>query len=67
MSWIAAILSIIGVFLNAKKKILCWPFWIASNVLWIVYSVATAQWALLVLWVVFLGTNIYGWREWRKK
>lgn len=33
------LVSIIGILLNAKKKIACWPVWLVSNSGWIVYSI----------------------------
>ena len=67
LGWIATSLSIIGILLNAKKNILCWPIWIVSNVAWITYFTAINFDAPSVaMWGVFFFTNIYGWVQWRK-
>jgi nicotinamide mononucleotide transporter len=64
LSWIATTLSIIGIVLNSYLIIWCWPVWIASNVLWIIWSVKKKEWSQLILWNVFFLTNIYGWYQW---
>ena len=66
MDWIALILSVIGIMLNAKKNILCWIVWIASNICWIVYLIPLGQTAQILLWVIFGSFNMYGWYEWKK-
>lgn len=66
LGWIAAVLSIIGILLNAKKNILCWPIWLVSNVMWISHFIINWDPPSLVLWFVFLGTNTFGWVQWNK-
>lgn len=66
VSWFALALSLAGIFLNAKKLTLCWPVWILSNILWIIHVSTQPQidWPNLILWIVFAGSNVYGWYEW---
>lgn len=64
VEWTAALLSLVGIFLNAKKNIWCWPVWIASNFCWIAYSLYTQEWAVLITFGGFFLGNLYGWREW---
>ena len=66
IGWIATVLSIIGIVLNAKKLISCWPVWLLSNVLWIIYFVNMWNPQSLILWIVFFAFNIYGWVQWKK-
>lgn len=66
MDWIATILSIAGIVLNANKLMICWPVWLASNVLWIIYSINAGETAALVMWIVFVGFNGYGWYKWKQ-
>jgi len=66
VSWIALALSVIGIFLNAKKIIWCWPVWIVSNIFWIIHTVNAGDTAATVLWFVFLASNMYGAYEWNK-
>jgi len=64
---IATILSIAGIFLNAKKIIYCWHIWLLSNVFWIVYCFQTDQTPALIMWSVFLFSNIYGYLQWKRE
>ena len=66
LGWIAFALSVIGILLNAKKIIWCWPIWLVSNVLWIIHiwTQPAPDYSALCLWVVFLMSNIYGWFQW---
>lgn len=66
IGWIASTLSIIGIVLNAKKNIWCWPIWLLSNVLWVYHCMQVGDSAALVTWIVFGAFNIYGWYNWRK-
>ena len=66
-NWIGATLSIVGIALNANKLITCWPVWIASNFFWLAYSLPQKDWAYVVLWVVFVFFNSYGWYQWLSK
>jgi nicotinamide riboside transporter PnuC len=66
ISWIAAVFSLTGIYLNARKDVLCWPIWICSNILWAGYYLYPLQPAPLFLVCVFFFGNIYGWRKWSK-
>jgi len=66
LGYIAAFFSFIGIALNAKKIILCWPIWIFSNVLWIVYSGIQGDIPYIILWILFSIFNVYGWIMWSK-
>jgi nicotinamide riboside transporter PnuC len=57
-------ISLFGIYLNARKDILCWPVWILSNIGWITYSILGHNGPSLVLWIIFLLSNIYGWKQW---
>jgi len=67
MDWLATLFSIVGVFLNAKQKIICWPIWLISNILWIIHIYPHKEYALILTWVVFGIMNVYGWIQWSKE
>ena len=67
VAWTAFVISFLGLVLNAKQKILCWPVWIFSNGLWIYHSIQIEEWAAVTTWVLFTFGNIYGWIQWHKK
>jgi nicotinamide mononucleotide transporter len=60
------VVSLIGILLNAKKKISCWPVWLVSNAGWIVYSLIEKDVPSIVLWIAFSAFNVYGWIQWKK-
>lgn len=67
VGWLATSLSLLGIFLNAKKIIACWGVWLISDVAWIIYFLNPVDPQSLVLWIVFIGFNIYGWVQWKNK
>ena len=66
MSWLAFIITIIGIYLNAEKSIWCWPLGIVSCILWAIVAIQGGLVALFVLQLVLLGMNVYGWKRWSK-
>jgi len=66
LSYILMVISIFGLFLNARKNILCWPIWLISSVLWVVYFIHLQEHASIIMWIVYTGFNIYGWFAWKK-
>ena len=70
VAWIASGLSILGIILNAKKKILCWPVWLLSCFTWLyvaLFNYDNPHWPEVVLWGTFALFNSYGWYEWSRK
>lgn len=67
INWIASILSIIGIFFNARKSLWCWPIWIFSNILWIYIAIIEKDPPNFFLWTSFIIFNFYGWWEWKKE
>jgi nicotinamide mononucleotide transporter len=66
LGWAATATSIIGIGLNARKNIYCWPVWLLSNVLWISHAIILKDAPSIFLWAVFGISNIYGWFQWKK-
>jgi nicotinamide mononucleotide transporter len=64
ISWIASLISLIGIILNAYQSNWCWPVWIVSNIVWIYWSYMRNVKAQIFLWLTFLLANIYGWYYW---
>ena len=60
-------LSLLGVWLNAKKKISCWIVWLASNIGWAIYNYATHQIAPLILVIILFFANLFGLASWLKE
>lgn len=66
LGYIAAFISLIGIILNARKNIWCWPVWTVSNFLWITYSGIQGDVPYIILWIVFTIFNLYGWWQWSR-
>lgn len=66
MDWIAMILSVLGIVLNAKKNMWCWPIWILSNICWLIYFLGKGEYPVIILNVIFGIVNTYGWIQWSK-
>jgi len=66
LGYFAALISLIGIILNAKKHMACWPIWLFSNGLWITYSILEGDIPSIVLWILFSIFNVYGWMQWKK-
>ena len=67
LSAIATILSLGGNLLMAKKKILVFPVWISSNVLWIAVNIlSTFNPYMVTMYVAYTAIQAYSWREWKK-
>jgi len=66
LGYTAAFVSLIGIILNAKKIMACWPVWIFSNLMWITYSGIQGDIPYIILWSVFTLSNVYGWVQWSK-
>ena len=67
LGYIAALISLMGVVLNAKKNIWCWAIWLVSNGFWIVYSAIEGDIPSVILWSMFSLFNVYGWIQWKKE
>lgn len=61
------ILNIAGVWLTARRNVLCWPVGIAGV---LIYAVLFFRWKLyadMVLQCLYVLTQIYGWYQWRRE
>ena len=67
MDWIALILSVVAVWLNARKQIACWFLYLLSNIAWAFFAFSTKQPALFAMQGIFFALNIYAWFKWRPR
>ncbi|NHN86435.1 nicotinamide riboside transporter PnuC [Acetobacter musti] len=61
---IAVIVNVLGVWLTARRKMLCWPVGIVAVIL---YARLFFEWKLyddMALQLVYVIIQIYGWRNW---
>lgn len=66
LGWIATAILLIGYYLNAKKLISSWIFWLAGNTVMLVYATLISSYSVAFLSVVLIGMNIYGYLSWKK-
>jgi len=66
LGWGASVLSIFGIYLNARKNIWCWYVWLVSNVGWLIYYLDKKDLPAIVLWIAFACFNVYGLIMWKR-
>jgi nicotinamide riboside transporter PnuC len=66
LSSIAASVCLLGIWLNSRKDIRCWPVWIAGGLLWCLVAAMGSQWALLLLNLLYIPFEVQVWRAWRR-
>ncbi len=73
VTWIVTILSLIGVWLNIKKKKICFKIWAVTNFFWATYNYYVAYhtnekglYAQAALFTIYFLLALYGIYEWRK-
>jgi nicotinamide riboside transporter PnuC len=64
-TWLLAIVSLIGVVLNIKKKKSCFVLWAGSNFCWMFVDYQAGLHAQAALFGVYFILSIYGLYEWR--
>jgi len=66
IGWFALVLNVWGNYALANKSIPGWIIRLACNIAWIIYSIKTQTWPLLLNHVIFMWVNVYGWHKWKK-
>ena len=66
-TWLVTGVSIIGVILNAQKKVSGFYFWIVANSCWIFIDVQEGIYAQACLFAFYLVMCFYGIYMWRNK
>jgi nicotinamide mononucleotide transporter len=59
--------SLVGQFLLGRKFIENWAVWIAVNVVSVGPFAYKGLWLTVVLYAIFIGMSVVGWREWKKR
>lgn len=66
-TWSLTASTIFATYLNAKQNKYGFLIWGFCNVLWLGVDVTRGIYAQAALYLVFIGFNIYGWCQWKKK
>ena len=61
---IAAVTSLIGVWLGTTGKRITWPWWAISSALYMVFFYQAELFASAGLQIVFIIAAFWGWRDW---
>jgi nicotinamide mononucleotide transporter len=64
LEFVAALTSIIGVWLGTTGKRITWPWWAISSALYGVFFYQVDLFASAVLQIVFIIAAVYGWKDW---
>ena len=67
LGWIATGLLLIGYYLNAKKKISSWVFWVIGNSAMLTYAVLIGSNSIAFLSITLIALNIYGYFSWKNE
>lgn len=62
-----AVLALLGVYLNARRKWQGFLFWLVSNAWWCWHNVTIGEYPQAVLFAIFWLVTLYGIYQWRKK
>jgi nicotinamide riboside transporter PnuC len=65
MQWLAFFISIVGAYLNIKKKRIGFIVWIVGNMIWIYLNISSDLPAGAMIFFVYSGFNIYGFYKWK--
>jgi nicotinamide riboside transporter PnuC len=67
IGWIATVIAMIGVVLNARHNIICFYLWIGSNSYYTVVNVLSGSYSQAALFAFNLVMAIYGIYCWKRK
>jgi hypothetical protein len=65
LSWLIAVVALIGVVLNIQKRRIGFWFWIVSNAGNSVYAAHREAWSLAALFAVYFVLAIWGLIKWK--
>ena len=65
LGWLGTASILFGYYLNAKKLEMSWVVWFLGNLFMLVYSVKINASPQVLLAVVLMGLNVYGYLNWR--
>jgi hypothetical protein len=65
LSWLIAVIALIGVVLNIQKRRIGFWFWIVSNAGNVVYSAYKETWSLSILFTIYFILAIWGLIKWK--
>ena len=65
-TWLLAIVSLVGTYLNIQKQKMCFVIWGFTNALWVLYDTSIGAYAQAALMLSYFVLAVHGFYEWRK-
>lgn len=65
MDWIVAVIAVVGVVLNVRKKWQCFLCWMFTNAFWFGRNILIGEHAQAATFAVFFAVSFYGLIAWR--
>ncbi len=65
-TWLLAVVSLVGTYLNIKKQKVCFVIWGFTNALWVLYDTSIGAYAQAALMLSYFVLAVHGFYEWRK-
>ena len=65
-TWIVTLICVIGVIINAQKKIQGFYWWMVGNACWIIINLYNGVWAAAALFTFYFCMCFYGLYMWKK-
>ena len=66
IGWLGTVSILLGYYLNAKKLDTSWIVWFLGNLFMLIYSIKINANPQILLSVVLMVLNVYGYVNWRK-
>jgi hypothetical protein len=66
MTWIMAILAMLGTVLNIYRVRFCFVLWGTTNIYWVIHNLQIGENAQAMQFVFYTGTSIWGYYEWSR-
>jgi nicotinamide riboside transporter PnuC len=64
MSWIVALISIVGIILNIYKNKYCFAIWMVTNFSWMIIDFYKGIYSQAFLFLIYFILAIYGFVKW---
>ena len=66
IGWLGTVCILFGYYLNAQKYNSSWVVWFLGNLFMLIYSINIGASPQVLLALVLMGLNVYGYINWRK-
>lgn len=65
VGWIGTVLMFGGSILSIYKHKACWMLWVLGGLAIIYQSIVIFSWNILLLQILYMPLNVWGWMQWR--